>query len=244
MKRELYYQLHEQETIHWWFVARRAIITKVLAKILKHTKNKPHILEIGCGTGGNLELLARFGQLTALELDKEAALLSRDKNICAVIEGSLPNNIPLNRVYDLIAMFDVLEHIDDDLGSLLTIKKVLHPNGDLILTVPAFMFLWSDHDNVNHHKRRYTKKTILTILNKAGYNVKYVTYFNTFLFPVVALIRLLSKLKKNKSGSDFSKQTPKIVNQALTILFSVGQIFFPTLTFPFGVSLLIVAKPQ
>ncbi len=242
MNRELYVQLYEQEKSHWWFVGRRAIIATVLTRLLRKTKKKPHILEIGCGTGGNLELLAKFGYLEAIEFDKEAVQLSQEKNICKVTEGSLPKDIPYNITYDLVAMFDVLEHIDDDLGSLLTIRKILEPKGQLILTVPAFMFLWSEHDDVNQHKRRYSKKSLISVVKKAGFDVEYITYFNTFLFPAITFVRSISRLFKQKSGSDLSKPTPNMVNQALTGLFAAERFFFPWASFPFGVSILVVVR--
>ncbi len=243
MKRELYDQLYVQEKTHWWFVSRRAILSKVLSsRLFINRKKAPLILEIGCGTGGNLELLSKFGTLSAIEFDKEALQLSKEKNVCNVVEGSLPHHIPLDKTYNVIAMFDVLEHIEEDLASLLAIKKILHKNGRLLLTVPAFMFLWSDHDDLHHHKRRYTKKSLTNVLKQAGYNIEYLTYFNTFLFPVVSLVRLVSRLLKRRSGSDISNSTPSFLNDFLTVLFSAERHFFPRFSFPFGVSLLVVVK--
>lgn len=240
MKQKFYYEMHVSEDVHWWFVARRLILRKVLDRFYcKRGSGK--VLELGCGSGGNLQMLKDCGSLCAIELDDNARNWANARNLCHVEKGTLPYDIPFSGKFDLICMLDVLEHIDDDLGTLQVVRDKLNENGILIVTVPAYQFLWSSHDVVNNHKRRYRRKQLIDIFRVAGLKVKYASYFNTILFPLVAACRLLNNLVGKQECSDIKLPSPH-TNKILTWFFSSERFFLPHISFPFGVSILLVAS--
>ncbi len=234
--------MQKTEHVHWWFVSRRRILAKILNSHLKPMDNRT-VLEIGCGTGGNLQVLSRFGALSAMELDDSALKWAKEKKLCTVKKGSLPFDIPFENRFDLVCMLDVLEHIEDDERSLAEVRKILNPEGHLLLTVPAFDFLWNDNDVVNHHVRRYSKNKLVERLRQSGYQVKYCTYFNTFLFPMALANIFFNKIFNRKSGSG-AVLPSKIVNHIFKIIFTSERVFLPNLSFPLGVSLLVFAENQ
>ncbi len=241
MKREAYDEMYKNENTHWWCVSQRKILRKILNQYISNkTKN---VLEVGCGTGGNLLMLKEYGDLSAMEPDDEARRLANSKNICLVKKGVLPNNIPFDECFDLICMLGVLEHVDNDLETLKFIKDKLKQKGILVITVPAYKFLWGFHDVIVHHKRRYTKKQLTKLLSKSGLKIKYVTYYNTFLFPIIATIKILKNMLRIKSNNEASM--PWIpINNLLTKIFSSEKLILPQLSFPFGVHILILAMNE
>jgi SAM-dependent methyltransferase len=243
MEKDFYLQYASVEDKHWWFVARRQILQKVICRL--SLPKDAQILEAGCGTGGNLEMLSRYGQVSAMELDEIACQLANKRQVTQVKPGSLPDNIPFLWDYDLILILDVIEHLDNDLLALEALYYKLKPGGYLLVTVPAYMFLWSEHDEINHHKRRYRLKALKKVVKKAGYEVDYGSYFNTFLFPLVAIVRILAKLKpqqdKNKLSSDLVVPS-KSVNQILKFIFASERYFMNKFLLPFGVSVLLLAR--
>jgi SAM-dependent methyltransferase len=153
--REAFREMYHNEDHHWWFVSRRKIVQKFRGYV--SDKDSRSILEVGCGSGGNLDLLSKYGDLRAVELDDYARDLANKRGICPIEKGFVPDGIPFTETFDLICMLDVLEHIDDDLRTLQEISKRLSPRGKLLITVPAYGFLWSAHDIDLAHKGRYRK---------------------------------------------------------------------------------------
>jgi SAM-dependent methyltransferase len=240
MDKTLYTQLSLNEDKHWWFVGRRKIIEAILDKFFKKSTDN-NILEIGCGTGGNLALLCSYGKLAAVESFDEAIEIAIKKNICPVHKGSIPGNLILEDKFDLICMLDVLEHIEEDSAAANYAAAQLNPNGMLLMTVPAYMFLWSAHDEIHHHKRRYTRSELEAILIKNGLKIKYSSYFNTFLFPIVFLARLAGKLLNKEEASDVSMPSP-LVNLTLQSIFQLEKFILKMTALPFGVSILVIAE--
>ncbi len=186
-------------------------------------------------------MLKAYGKIFAMELDDEARGMANSRNVCDVKKGKLPNDIPFDDDFDLICMLDVLEHIDDDLATLYSVRDKLNQKGKLLITVPAYKFLWSAHDVANHHKRRYIKKQLVDLTSKAGLNVKYTTYFNTLLFPVIVTVRAINNILGKNRGSDIHMPS-KLTNNLLQKIFSSEKALLPTTSFPFGVSLLLIAE--
>ena len=243
MEKDFYLQYASVEDKHWWFVARRQIIEQVIRK-LSLPKNA-QILEAGCGTGGNLQMLSRHGQVSAMELDEIACQLANQRQVTTVKRGTLPDNIPFALHYDLILILDVIEHLDDDLSALKALYYKLKPGGYLLVTVPAYQFLWSEHDEINHHKRRYRLQGLKEMVRKAGYEVIYGSYFNTFLFPIVVIVRALGKLLPKQNNNQLSSDlvlSSKPVNQLLTWLFANERYLINRFTLPFGLSILFLAR--
>jgi len=240
MHKAAYIEMYLNEDRHWWFVARRMIIGKILSCYLPDKKERK-ILEVGCGTGGNLELLSAYGNVYAVELDEEAIVLAEKRGFCDVAKGSLPNDIPFECGFDLICMLDVLEHIDDDFEALEAVRKKLHLGGKILVTVPAFSFLWSEHDTALHHKRRYGQKQLMRLLEISGFRIIYRSYFNTLLFPMVTAVRSLKKIYGKEYGTDVSMPV-KQINILLTAIFSSERFIMPWISLPFGTSILILAE--
>ena len=239
----LYQQMRELEDRHWWFVGRRRIVSALLRRL--QLPAEARVLDVGCGTGGNLQMLAHFGALTAVELDEAAAQLARDRGVAPILRGRLPDALPLaEQHFELITLLDVLEHIEDDAATLQTMHRLLAPGGHLLLTVPAFGFLWGPHDEVHHHQRRYRREPLRQLLQANGFHVNQLSYYNTWLFPPAALVRLLRRaLPLGKSNAELTLP-PAPLNALLAGLFASERFVLPHASLPFGVSLLaLVQKP-
>jgi SAM-dependent methyltransferase len=229
------------EDEHWWFAARRRVLQAVLDGL--HLPASAEVLEVGCGSGGNLPLLARYGRLFACEPDDASRAYASRRALGRVAPGSLPDDLPFgDRRFDLIALFDVLEHVADDEAGLRALRTRLKPGGRVLLTVPAYRFLWSGHDVVNHHHRRYTRPELVEKLRRAGLQVHRATYFNTVLFPAVAAVRLLGKLTGREGSNLHMPSAP--VNALLERLFAAERRVVTRTNLPFGVSVLAVAERQ
>ena len=240
MEKSAYIDIQKIEEIHWWYVVRRFIVRLVLDKYIDGRKNK--VLEIGCGFGGNLELFSKYGNVDAVEMDSGAKKYAKNRGIGDIKSGYLPNNMPGYKYkFDLICLLDVLEHIDDDKKSIQYLNGQLTNKGCLLITVPAYMFMWSDHDVVNHHKRRYTRKQLANLMEENGYDIVYSTYFNTILFPIMFITRLINKIFHKKNQGDFDM--PKLwINTILTKIFSIERAVVPLTSFIFGGSILFLCK--
>ncbi|MEN9201884.1 MAG: methyltransferase domain-containing protein [Thermostichus sp. DG_1_6_bins_120] len=245
MDPKAYEQMAKLEDEHWWFVGRRHILCRVL-----ETLNLPasaQILEAGCGSGGNLKMLSRFGKVWAIEKSELAHAIAQARGIGTVEQGELPEGIPFeNQRFDLIALLDVLEHLEQDQEAVKALRSRLILTGYLVITVPAYPWLWSAHDELNHHKRRYTYRQLLAVLNASGLEVDFVCYFNSFLFPLIAGIRIMQGLLRKAfhfQEADDLKMPPLWLNQLLTHLFASEACLIPKFSPPFGLSLLAVARP-
>jgi len=241
MERSVYQRLDQLEGNHWWFVARRKIISAVITRFAPAKKNL-RVLEAGCGTGGNLAMLSRFGKLEAFELDDEARAIAESKMPIKVKHGILPDGIPFKAgTFDVVTAFDVIEHVEKDVESLGKLGEQLAPNGRLFMTVPALPWLWSKHDETHHHFRRYTKASLNEALRKAGLEPVRISYFNTFLFPLIASLRLVRKAFGITETAD-DAMPGKAANALLTAVFGAESGLVGRIPLPIGVSLMAVAK--
>ena len=168
MERIVYDRMAEIDQLHWWYRARRDILSDLIARKISLPQDA-RILEVGCGTGHNLAMLGKFGRVEAIEVDGAAREIASRRLGHAVLDAPLPElpGVP-DRSYDLIAILDVIEHIDADVAGLTGLAAKLKPGGKILITVPAFPWMWSAHDVVNHHKRRYTRGTLKALVRDAG----------------------------------------------------------------------------
>lgn len=241
MERAVFDRMAEIDAEHWWFAARRDIIARLIER-QAGLGPKARILEVGAGTGSNLELLMRYGRVDAIEPDDQARALASARSGIAVKGGLLPDGVELeDGAYDLIVLLDVLEHIPDDLGTLAALRGKLRPGGRLLVTVPASPWMWSSHDAAHHHHRRYTAATLTSVFKAAGFQVRYRSHFNTVLFPLIAAARLAGKLLRRAGGDDAIP--PRPVNGLLRGLFGLERHLVGRTALPFGVSLALVAEP-
>lgn len=242
MDPKAYRDMAETEARHWWFAGRRANLAAVLTSLALPAQAR--ILEIGSGTGGNLDMLADFGSVTALEMDADARALANEKTggRYRILAGSCPDDLPFaGETFDLICLLDSLEHIEADAATLVAMRRLLAPGGRMLITVPAHPWLWSAHDVFLHHKRRYRRDGLHALCEAAGFAVTRLSYFNFFLFPLAVAARIKDQITGAQvaTGSDLP---PAIVNTTFRSIFAAERFLLPQINLPAGVSLLAVLK--
>lgn len=224
---------------HWWFVGRKKIVDQILH--LYYPKRIQEAIDIGSGYGAMLPLLLQYCKnVDALEplLETKPDLIKLGAREVFSI-SSFPNH-SVKGQYELVTLFDVLEHIADQEKALRIIREqMLKPGGRIILTVPAYQWLWTSHDTVNHHYRRYSKKQLLGLLKANGYKKIKATYFMTVLFPLAVLQRLL--MKWSRTTEEFRPINP-VINFILKVVFSSEALWICHFPYPFGLSVLAVAE--
>jgi SAM-dependent methyltransferase len=242
MERVVYQQMAELDDRHWWYRARRRIIADLIRREARPPANA-EVLEIGCGTGHNLAMLAGFGHVEGLELDDEARAISEKRLGRKVMSAPLPElaGVPDGH-YDLIGAFDVIEHIEDDKAALTSIAAKLKPRGKFIMTVPAHQWMWSAHDVVNHHKRRYSKKRLKALINGSPMKLERIGYFNSLLFPLAVVERAASKVRGKEDADVKLPSAP--LNTTLEKIFEAERYLVGRLPLPPGLSLFAVASAR
>jgi SAM-dependent methyltransferase len=250
----LYDELARAEEAHWWARGRRTLVEALLARHVEERlpgrAGSLHLLDVGCGTGYLLEVLRRFGEVEGLETSPDARAIARKRMGEGLVlhERPLPEGLPADARYDVVTAFDVLEHLEDPAPALRAIRSALRPEGFFLCTVPAFPMLWSAHDELHHHFRRYRAPLLREQLEQAGFAVRWMSHFNTWLFPGVAAVRLAQRLlpRRNHSqaASDLGSPPPAPLNSALEQLFASERHLLARVTLPFGVSLAAVGTAR
>jgi SAM-dependent methyltransferase len=240
MNPDLYREMARTQHEHWWFRARREILERVIDRL--GLPERAELLEIGTGTGGNLAMLSRHGSLAAVELDEFARRHAAETSGVRVRPGYLPDAIPFDDgAFDLVCLFDVLEHVEDDRGALQRVRALLKPGGYAVVTVPAYQWLYGAHDLVHQHFRRYTARDLADKAQAAEFSVHRVGYFNSLLFPLAALRRALQRASRSQDSADALLPSP-IINRLLYSVFSIEKRIAPLVLFPFGTSVLAVLR--
>lgn len=242
------YRAHaEMEFVHWWFVGRRAVV----AEVIEHHVGRQalgRILDVGCGTGGMLPLLAGYGSVTAVEREPYAVAHARRQPVTVeVVEGAIPDDVPRTGDHDLVTAFDVIEHVEDDTAALGALAAAARPGGAVLVTVPALPWLWSEHDVANGHFRRYRRRELVDAMTRAGLAVRHVSYFNAFLLPPIAGVRLAARLRRSArpGRSDFDLGVPPaIVNRLLASILAAERRIVAGRGLPAGVSLIAVGRVE
>lgn len=241
MNIEMYRIFFDIQKKHWWFVSKQNIIIDIIKRYC-HLHKEHSVLDIGCGSGLMLNALDSFATVSGMDVSDDAIQFSREIFNGPIKKGELPYDIPFKGAsYDLITALDVIEHIEDDVGSLKAIRGLLKPAGVAIITVPAFMFLWSNFDERNEHKRRYSIFELREKLVKAGFSIEKISYFNTFLFPIIFLTRKIKKYTNDDGYSDINMPIFPI-NYALKKIFSIEKFILRRFNFQFGVSIVAVVR--
>ena len=240
MERIVYDKMAELDQRHWWYRARR----EVIAALIRRRINLPadaRILEIGCGTGHNFAMLSQFGHVDGLELDAEARGLAEKRLGRSVLSAPLPELVGVpERHYDLIATFDVIEHIDDDHAAVAAIASRLKPGGTYIATVPAHQWIWSAHDVVSHHKRRYSKRSFRALIDGSPLHLEKIGYLNSLLFPLALAQRLTARMRRKDDAGLELPAGP--INTALERIFAAERLLIGRVPLPPGLSLFAIAS--
>jgi len=242
MDRIVYDRMAEHDSTHWWYTARRDILHDYIAREAGLPKDA-RILEIGCGTGHNLPMLAQFGTVDAIEIDPAARAIASKRLGKPVGDAPLPALPGIERgAYDMIAVLDVVEHIEDDVAALTAMKECLKPGGKILIAVPAHQWMWSAHDVVNHHHRRYSKASLKAAIDAAGLTPKKLGYFNSLLFPLAAAARVAGRM----TGRDDSDDSPpaKPLNKLFEAIFRLERHLVGRVPMTPGVSILTLAVPK
>ena len=240
MQQHTYAIMRRVEESHWWFVGRRQIIRSFLERLCRDLKmsrseqglsSTLNILDVGCGTGANLEMLSQFGAAEGVDVSGEALSFCQQRGLTNVKQGAAEALPYAADSFDLVTGLDVVEHLDDDLAGLKEMRRVLRRGGRTLLFVPAFMFLWGVQDDVSNHRRRYTLKGLKRVVRNAGFEVERATYVNLSFF---APIRLRPESENNLTIGFLNGGLGKVL----------GAESFPLryLNFPFGVSIICVAR--
>jgi SAM-dependent methyltransferase len=241
MERVVYDRMAEYADRHWWYRARREILSRLIEARIPLPANA-RILEIGCGTGPNLDMLGRFGRLDAVEIDAAARAIAAGRLGRPVYDAPLPHLLGIeDRAYDLVCLLDVLEHVEADREALVSIARKLRPAGRILIAVPAHPWMWSAHDRVNHHKRRYTKRTLRAVIAAAGLELHMMSYFNSLLFPLAVTSRLAERLF-NKEDDSADTPPPAALNRLFEAAFRLERYAIGRLPFPPGLSIVAIAS--
>jgi SAM-dependent methyltransferase len=230
---------------HWWFVGRRKIVLGLVGKIIAG-RARSRIVDIGCGAGATLKRLEERGEATGVDLSAQAIRYSRQRGcrrLCLVEEEQLPFG---DNTIDLVVSSDVIEHMDHDYLHLREYRRILRGGGLLLITVPALSWLWSNHDRANRHRRRYSRSGLRELLEKEGWKIERLSYFCTFLFPLIMPIKLISRAVTRTIADYNPAWNFKIPGLGINFIFSriFGWESFWLLrhAFPIGSSLLAICR--
>lgn len=246
---KIYYEEYfDLERKHWWFRARKEIIDSVLKAHVPGSSNK--VLNIGAATGETTRWLSAYGPVTSVEFEKDCCAFVKQKLDLDFIPASITDLPFAENSFDLIASFDVIEHVEDHIQATAEMIRACKPGGVIAITVPAFKFMWSKHDDINHHKRRYRLKELMILFDKHRGEIIYKSYFNTFLFLPVAFTRVLANIfpfmvRRKGSGSDFSYSGGTVASFLFfRLMKSEKKILERGWSFPFGISLILLFRKE
>ncbi len=233
MKKKYSRKYFKLEKTWWWFSARRELLDQILKKI---NKREMKILDFGCSSGINMNILGKYGNVFGIDKDKEAIKIAKMRGF-NVLRGDIKTKFK-DKTFDLITCLDVIEHIDKDRDLLKEFYRVLKKEGKLIITTSAFMFLWSTHDIINQHKRRYEKNELEEKIRYAGFKILKSSYWNMTSFLPVLLFK--SIWKGIKSSESYLIEAPKILNYLMLNILRIENNIISKANLPIGVSLLLV----
>ena len=250
MEKIEYQRLHEREYIHWWNIGRRRVLEAALARNLKFSPTERKVLDVGCGAGGNILFLKKFGRVTGFDISEEALSFSSDKGFSQLVLGRAEKMPFPNGSFGIVSALDCIEHIEDDEATLQEAYRVLKDDGTLLLTVPAHRWLWSRHDEALHHKRRYTTKDLRRKIQDAGFALQEITHFVVPAIPFLLLQKIIRKIKKTLFPNreevidTYDVLLPSFLNESLIAWLAIEKAVMKRVPIPFGSSLLVVARKR
>ena len=228
----------EEDRSHWWFRGRLAVIRATLRRTLP--PRRVRLLELGCGSGNVLAALAEFGEAVGMDAHEDLASAARAAGLDVRL-GHLPDDLGVAPGWaEVVLLLDVIEHVDDDVATLCAARAGVGEGGLLVVTVPAYRWLWSGHDEVLGHRRRYTAAELRAAVERAGFTVVRVSYFNTLLFPLLVAVRAWKRLRGDR-GHDL-RRPGAALNWLLERVFAFERHVVPRVPLPFGASLLLIGR--
>lgn len=242
METSEYSEMYKLEGFYWWFVARRRLLAWLVRTITAEF-DEPVMLDVGCGTGMNYTVLSKYGEAFSTDMSDAALKYSKDRGIDNLVRSKSEVLGFTTGSFDVVTALDVLEHVDDDLAAMGELWRVTRDNGLLIVTVPAYGFLWSEHDEALHHKRRYAAHELRNKLVRAGFEVERISYYITMLFFPIFLMRIIQNVvKKSVHPKTSHVILPFWINTILIWLLGAERVLLRWINFPFGVSLVCIAR--
>ncbi|HIJ84299.1 MAG: Class I SAM-dependent methyltransferase [Magnetococcales bacterium] len=242
MDHQNYVNMARVQDRHWWFRGKRALLRRVLSRL--ELPEAARILDAGCGTGANMKMLSEFGQVWGMEYDDFALEIAGKISGATVARGFLPGDIPFgSQSFHLVTVLDVLSCIEADGAAIKALADRMVPGGWLVITAPAFDFLFSSHDLASHHHRRYTIPRLVSVVESQGLEVSFSSYFNTLLFLPIVFVRLMKKWLRLLEGDDVGVLPPAWINTVLSVIFRLeSRVVGWGWSLPFGVSAVLVAQ--
>jgi SAM-dependent methyltransferase len=231
-------KMHQLEQKHWWFQGKKFLVSSALESA---SIPDGQYLDIGCGTGMFLRELGKERFACGLDLSIRALSHCQKDGIRNLVKASC-DSLPFSSdTFALISLLDIVEHAPDDRAVLKEVYRICKPDGVVLITVPAFMLLWSSHDEANHHKRRYTRKQLASLCHSSGFFLERLTYTNFFIFLPVLVCRTVFKKLFSRGDSDL-KEAPRLLNKLMQWLYKLEAAYLKRADFPWGVSLLMMLR--
>ncbi|MCC6441960.1 MAG: class I SAM-dependent methyltransferase [Armatimonadetes bacterium] len=243
MNAEEYRRMFRLEGAYWWFASRRRLILGLIERNFPNCRDLS-ILDIGCGTGATSRDMRRFGAVVSTDFVKDALLFARTRE-CAPLCQADAHHLPFREgAFDLVVAMDIIEHLKDDRQALAECFRACRPGGKAILTVPAHMFLWSEHDVALHHYRRYNRNEFQARLQEAGWRINFFSFTLMLCYPPIWLYRRIQRLLPPPSAPKATLiDLPRPVNRALIALLNLeNALIHRGLRLPFGISLVCIAE--
>ncbi len=235
--------LDAAEGTYWWHVGRRRIVERIVRRFLRGIE-APRLLDVGCATGRTVELLSRFGEGWGVDSSQHALSAGARRGVGDRLIRAEATCLPFaDASFDLVTALDVLEHLEDDAAGLDEMRRVLRPGGHLVAAVPAYRFLWSEHDEALGHRRRYVASELHAKARAAGFGVLKRSYAVTFAFPIIFGFRVwrgLSPLVGERRSPYIMLPGP--LNQLFTSLVELEALLLERVSLPFGSSVFLVGR--
>jgi SAM-dependent methyltransferase len=249
MRPDEYRVMHDLENGYWWYRGLRTLLRVLLRSYAPANVRAGRILDVGCGTGANLHLLQTYGRAFGIDIAEQAIAFCRQRGIPSdrAFVASATDLPFAPDTFDLIVSFDVVCNIPDDVNAFCQVARALKPGGYFIVQLPAYQWLWSMHDVAVGHQRRYSARDTREKLMRAGFSVERILHTNALLLPFVAVERLWRRRSLERGNhivSDLQMDLPRWVNTWLAVIYRIEITLEARMDFPFGLSVIAIAKKK
>lgn len=245
MREEAYDTFYRLDFTHWFPCGRRQLLQTMIERFVSEPNR---IADIGCGTGANFQMLQGFGSVVGVDFAEQAIAYCHQRQLNATAVAGLPHLPFRDETFDLVCALDVIEHIADDTAAVREMTRICRPGATLLLTVPAYQWLWSQHDDANQHQRRYTRAQLRKLFADLPMDILKLSHFNLLLSPPIVAVRLLGRIRDKLRPPATPKldlaETPAPLNRLLQATLAAERFVIPSLNLPFGISILCAARKR